>query len=162
MKNKILLLMLTTLVSLTSCSTRKVDLNKSKEVLQIKKDSLVIQEKATVTEIDRKKNIDKWIETIEPIDTSKEIIIIDAFGKKTTLKNARIKREKISDKSEIKEKTSIKENNKVQKKSTENKVTIQKTKQTEKTYSWTNIFWLLIPIGLYFGYKQYKDKLWFV
>jgi hypothetical protein len=162
MKNKILLLMFMTFLSITSCSTRKVDLNKSKEVSEIKKDSFAIQKKATVTEIDTKKNIDKWIETIEPIDTSKEIIIIDSFGKKTTLKNARIKREKISDKTEIKEKISITENNKVQKKSTENKVTIQKTKQTEKTYSWTNIFWLLVPIGLYFGYKQYKDKLWFV
>jgi carbamoylphosphate synthase small subunit len=162
MKNKILLLMFMTFLSITSCSTRKVDLNKSKEVSEIKKDSLVIQEKASVKEIEIKYNIDKWIETIEPIDTSKDIVIIDSFGKKTTLKNARIKREKLSDKSEIKEKISITENNKVQKKSTENKVTIQKTKQTEKTYSWTNIFWLLVPIGLYFGYKQYKDKLWFV
>jgi hypothetical protein len=162
MKNKILLLMFMTFLSITSCSTRKVDLNKSKEVSEIKKDSFAIQKKATVTEIDTKKNIDKWIETIEPIDTSKEIIIIDSFGKKTTLKNARIKREKISDKTEIKEKISITENNKVQKKSTENKVTIQKTKQTEKTYSWTNIFWLFIPIGLCFGYQKYKDKLWFV
>jgi hypothetical protein len=157
-----ILLMLTTLLSLTSCSSRKVDLEKTKNVSEIKTDSLVIQEKASVKEIKIKYNIDKWIETIEPIDATKEIIIVDSFGKKTTLKNARIKREKLSDKSEIKEKSSIKENNKVQKKSTENKVTIQKTKQTEKTYSWTNIFWLLIPIGLYFAYKQYKDKLWFV
>jgi hypothetical protein len=157
-----LLLIFTTLLSLTSCSTRKVDLMKSKEVSEIKKDSLVVQEKASVKEIEIKYNIDKWIETIEPIDTSKEIVIVDFFGKKTTLKNARIKREKLSDKTEIKAKISIKENNKVQKKSAENKVAIQKTKQTEKTYSWTNIFWLLIPIGIYFGYKVYKDKFWFV
>lgn len=157
-----LLLMFTTAMSLTSCSTRKVDLNISKVNTEVKNDSSSVENKVTIKETENKKDIDNWIETIVPVDTSKAIVITDSFGKKTYFKNAKIKREKIIDKSEIKEKISIIESHDVQKKSTENKTDFKKEKQVEKTYSWTNILWLLIPVALYFGYKKYKQYIWFV
>ena len=162
MKKVMLLLMFTTSMSLTSCSTRKVDLNISKVNTEIKKDSSSVKNKVTIKETENKKDIDNWIETIVPVDTSKAIVITDSFGKKTSFKNAKIKREKIIDKSEIKEKISIIESHDVQKKSTENKTDFKKEKQVEKTYSWINVFWLLIPVALYFGYKKYKQHIWFV
>lgn len=154
--------MFTTLLSLTSCSTRKVDMNLSKVNTEIKKDSLSVEKKVTIKETENKKDVDNWIETIVPVDTSKVIVITDSFGKKTSFKNAKIKREKFSDKSEIKEKISIIESHYIQKKSTENKTHFKKEKQVEKIYSWTNILWLLIPIALYFGYKKYKQYILFV
>lgn len=157
-----LLLMFTTAMSLTSCSTRKVDLNISKVNTEVKNNSSSVENKVTIKETENKKDIDNWIETIVPVDTSKAIVITDSFGKKTYFKNAKIKREKIIDKSEIKEKISIIESHDVQKKSTENKTDFKKEKQVEKTYSWTNILWLLIPVALYFGYKKYKQYIWFV
>lgn len=140
----------TILLALTiwSCGTRKVDLNKSKSVSEKKTDSVSSESKTENKEIEIKTNIEKWTENIEPIDTSKAIVIIDLFGKKTTLKNARIKREKIIDKSEVKEKVSKSENKKIQVKSIESKSEIKKEKKIEKTYSWMNILWILIPIGL--------------
>lgn len=144
-----------------SCSTRKVQIDKVKEITeisQVNKDKTetisneIIKESADT-------NNDVITETTEiiPIDPTKESFFITPEGKKVQLNNAKYKRIRTTDKSKSM-RTIKKENKAVKRAQNDNLVSINKevlhsNKETERiTYWW---FLLLLIIPIYFGYKKY-------
>lgn len=143
------ILLITSLFFVLSCSTRKVNLDKSNIKIESKEN--IIEKKDSVSQIDTKivNNIiiDEFI--IQPIDTTKPIFINNI-----PYKNAILRHKKVIDNSN----TII--NNKVAKSSnkainkSDSKTIITKKKETKKTYSAYNLLWILIPYIIFVIYKK--------
>jgi hypothetical protein len=157
MKKLILLL----LVLLTSCASRKVNISK----LEIKKDS-VVETKAIVSTLETKEVIDSTNITtevntdeicIEPLDSTKEIVVDGKIYKNVVL---RIKKNKVNtiyrnNKKESNNrsvdsigtsKTSVKEN------------VVDKTKSIDKKANYWWLLWLLLLILAL--YLLWRNRLW--
>ena len=139
------------LLLLASCGARKV--NKSTTETETKSEISVIDS----TKIETKEDIDSTICTDEfeimPVDTLKPIVIIDSQGKKTTIKNGRIKkRTQISRFKAIKSQ-SVHNTRKTQKTAT------QSTKVSEKHVERTQSFWwlwlILIIAAILYIYRRF-------
>jgi hypothetical protein len=144
MENKVTYILI--ILLLASCGARKV--NKSTTETTTKSEISVVDS----TKIDTKEDIDSTICTdefeITPVDTLKSIVIIDSQGKKTIIKNGRVKkRTQISRFKAVKSK-SVHNTRKTQKTAT------QSTKVSEKHTERTQSFWwlwllLIIAVILY-------------
>lgn len=155
MKYILILLML-----LTSCSSRKVQIDKAKEtteISQVNKDKTEVISNEVVKESTDTNN-DVITETTEiiPIDPSKESFFITPEGKKVQLINAMYKRITTTDKSKVIQ-NKQKENKAIRRAQNDNLIRINKgvlhkSKETERmTYWW----FLLLLIPIYFGYRKY-------
>ena len=143
------ILLIISLFFILSCSTRKVNLDKSNIKIESKEN--IIEKKDSISQIDTKivNNIitDEFI--IQPIDTTKPIFINNI-----PYKNAILKHKKTTDNTNtiIRDKVD-KIATKITNKS-DNKTILTKKKETEKTFSFYNLFWLLIPIIIFVIYKK--------
>lgn len=144
------------ILMISSCASRKVNLEKSKTVTDAKTETLAIEKTDTKTEIESKSDVDSWIETIEPIDSSKSIVITNVHGELIRFKNAKIVRQGFKAKTEIKKNINVNQLKKSKTIAVIKKVEIKKSKQIEKTYCWWNLLWLLLPIGVYYLYRKYR------
>ena len=145
------------ITSLWSCSTRKVA--KSETVEQEKKteqSTLVIETKVNETikiiEVDSTNEM-----VIEPIDSTKQMVV---NGKKYI--NARIKWKKTSKVKQVVENKNVAQ---IERKAVKTDYQHEKRvreKKVERKSSYYWLFWFLLLIQIYFGYRKFKDKIWFV
>ena len=180
MRNFILFLMFTTIMSLTSCGARKVD----KQVLNEETETKIVDN--SVSEKESESNVKTTIltkvddknetvteETIyQPEDPTKEAIITDENGKKTILNNSKKTIKKITQKNNIKsesksdsqiiEKEAIKDEKDI--KASSHTDTVKKSSKTDRDAdSMWNWLWLLIPVGIIIWlFRKYRDKIWWV
>ena len=153
MKKTILIL---TAFSLMSCGSRKVQRSKTEDKTQI-----AIVDTSTTKTIDNTIisviEIDSTSEMlIEPIDTTKEMVV---NGK--TYKNARIKHKKAVRNKVVDIKKNVV---KIERKAVKIDVKREKVsdiKQTEKKASYWWLLWFLLIIPIYICYNKYKSYLWF-
>ena len=157
MKKLILLL----LIILTSCASRKVQINK----LEIKKDSLV-ETKVIVTTIEAKEktdstsittNADSSEITITPIDSSKTIIVDGKSYKNVVLK---IKKNKVNTlyTNNKKESNNKRVDSVATVKVNKTETTSVKNKTIDKKANYWWILWLLLLMLIL--YLLWRNKLW--
>jgi hypothetical protein len=138
------------LLLLASCGARKV--NKSTTETTTKSEISVIDS----TKIETKEISEGEIYTNEyeiiPVDTLKPIVIIDSQGKKTTIKNGRIKKRTQISRFKALKSTTLHNTRKTQKTAT------QSTKASEKHVERTQSFWwlwlLLIIAAILYIYRR--------
>jgi hypothetical protein len=152
-----ILLAFITAIVLTSCGSRKVAKSETKEQEQ-KTEKITLETETRVT--DNTKIIDtSTSDEIEicPVSDSLPMVINGI-----TYKNAKIKRSK------KKNNISIVKDVKVQHKAQKEGVVMVKrnkvieVKQTERKQSYCWLLWFLLLIPIYFVYKKFKDKFYFV
>jgi hypothetical protein len=139
------------LLLLTSCGARKV--NKSTIKTETKSEITVVDS----TKIETKEDIDSTICVdefeITPVDTLKPIVIIDSQGKKTTIKNGRIKKRTQISRFKALKSTTLHNTRKTQKTAT------QSTKASEKHVERTQSFWwlwlILIIAAILYIYRRF-------
>jgi hypothetical protein len=138
-------------IFLTSCGSRKVSKSETKEQEQ-KTEKITLETETRVT--DNTKIVDT--STSDEIEISPISDTIPMVVNGITYKNAKIKRSK------KKNNISIVKDVKVQHKAKKEGVMMVKrdkvieVKQTERKESYWWLFWLLLLIPIYFGYKKYK------
>jgi len=177
---RLLFIVLFIVLFFCSCSSRKTQTEKIKEVQKIEISEVVKEKQTTetkvytnikeVTEIkvDKEKNIVTETKTIKPIDATKK-----SNYKGIEFENAEINETKTTDLSKEKyvsikdfskaiiiAEKAIKEAERLTKLNAELKKEL-KNKKTEKTYSWWNVLWLLLLIPIYYLYRKYLHK-WFL
>lgn len=158
--NLLLIAIITALIAaivLTSCGSRKVQKSETKEQEQkIEKSTLESETRVT----DNTKIIDtSTTDEIEivPVDNSLPFTI---NGKE--YKNVKIRHKK------NKNNISIAKDVKVQHKAEKSDLKVEKAnkvvkeKQIERKQSYWWLLWFLLLIPIYFAYKKYKDKIWFI
>jgi len=139
------------LLLLVGCGARKV--NKSTTETTKKSEITVVDS----TKIDTKEDIEATICTdefeITPIDTIKPLVIIDSQGKKTTIKNGRIKkRTQISRFKAIKSQ-SVHNTRKTQKTATQSTKSSEKHVERKESFGW---LWLILIIAvILYIYRRY-------
>jgi len=152
-----ILLAFITAIVLTSCGSRKVAKSETKEQEQ-KTEKITLETETRVT--DNTKIIDtSTSDEIEicPVSDSLPMVINGI-----TYKNAKIKRSK------KKNNISIVKDVKVQHKAQKEGIVMVKknkvieVKQTERKQSYCWLLWFLLLIPIYFVYKKFKDKFYFV
>lgn len=172
MRNIILTILLC--VTIWSCGSRKVEKQTDKVDVKIEKEV----EKEVVKDSEAKKNelvntntketIEEDESVVEPIDPDKEMIV---DGKSYT--NAKLKTKKTKstkDTKEQKKASEILKTKEVEKLKQKDKVDLsQKStlKQIERTESFffSIWFWLIllaVLFTMYYLFKKYKDKIWFI
>jgi len=138
------------LLILTSCGSRKTNTEKVKEEVKIETSETTTDKSIIETNVKVIDCTDTSEQIIEPIDNTKEIVI---NGK--VYKNIRFKTLKKKNNISTTQKEVI-QNNVVKKANTKAESKIdKKVKQTEKTYSWWNLLWLLLLIPIYYFYRKY-------
>ena len=145
------------LLLLVGCGTRKV--NKSNTETKEKSEIIIVDSVKKEIKTDSSTQIDNKEFEIEPIDTIKPIIIIDAQGKKTSYLNARLKyKHEISRNKTLKNEI-VQSNSKTNIKA--EKRTQIEVKQIERKESIiTSLWWLWLFIILIVLY--YINKKWTV
>lgn len=152
---KIFILIL--VLSLASCGSRKVTIDKQKEETKIDSVATTTTEAKQEVKNDVVTTLEASEMVITPVDTTKPIIInnVPYFNAKIEMRQK--KESKIDKTISV---ATEKKVSKIQKKATSNKVVY--AKKTEKTmFPWYIYLLLLIPIG-YYVYKKYPDKFWWV
>lgn len=172
-----LLIFLFVICLFVSCGARKKDMTKTTESNKIEstdksktdksenvESNLKKSEKITVNNQDQTTTIE---ETVEPIDASKEAVFTDAAGKKQSLVNGK-KTTKTTIKSNNTKTDTAKEATealKIDKKESETKDVNFKAHDTNESveiavkrdaFSLWNFAWLLIPVGLYLVYRNWR------
>lgn len=139
----------------------------------------VKKDKTTLREIVKSEETKKEVESVKEEAKSEEKTTIKETDQSTT-----IIEEKIIEKEGVKEttrKTTIKANKEVDQKTdkaaqaskevdkkTENAAVAEVIKKDDKLnidkkpISLWNLAWLLLPVGLYFAYRKFKNKIWWV
>jgi len=162
------------LLFMTSCGSRKTNVEKVKEEVKIETSEVVTEKETTETKtdvnikvdtetkVDTEKNVVTETKTIKPIDATKK-----SNYKGIEFENAEINETKTTDLSkekfvsiskyqllqkQLKEALKIAE--KVNKQNIE-LINERKNKQTEKTYSYWNLLWFLLIIPIYYFYRKY-------
>ena len=172
MKKIILIILL--IVGIWSCGSRKVETEIEKK--EVKTENNIVKESENQKESEKKEDINTNTKEvtnenesiIEPIDPTKEMIVNGKSYKNAKLTNK--KTNKVKDTHE-------------QKKVAEKVKEIEKTKEVDKSKSsiseklkykkvdkkesfifsiWFWIILILILLALYWLYKKYKDKIWFI
>jgi NAD/NADP transhydrogenase beta subunit len=158
--NLLLIAIITALIAaivLTSCGSRKVQKSEIKEQEQ-KTEKITLETETRVT--DNSKIIDtSTTDEIEicPVSDSLPMVVNGI-----TYKNAKIRHKK------TKNNITINKDVKVQHKAKKEGLVMVKTnriievKQTERKESYWWLLWFLLLIPIYFAYKKYKDKIWFI
>jgi hypothetical protein len=149
MKKTILLF---TAISLMSCGSRKVQRSKTEDKTQIEMSDISGQKTIdntiiSVIEIDSTSEM-----VIEPIDTTKEMVVNGKTYKNARIKHKKAVRNKVFDikKNVVKiERKTVKINVKREK--------VSNTKQTEKKASYFWVLWFLLLIPLYLAYRFVKN-----
>jgi len=167
------------LLFMTSCGSRKTNTEKVKEEVKIETSEVVTEKETTETKtdvnvkvdtktkVDTEKNVVTDITEITPQDNSKPSTIKLPNGQTIDITNAKYRNEKTTDLS--KEKTisiskyellqkQLKEALRIAEKVNRQNIKLlseRKNKQTEKTYSWWNLLWLLLIIPIYYFYRKY-------
>jgi hypothetical protein len=130
------------LLLLASCGARKV--NKSTTETETKSDITVIDSTKIETNEVSEGDIHTDEFEITPVDTLKPIVIIDSQGKKTTIKNGRIKkRTQISRFKAVKSK-SVHNTRKTKKTATQSTKASEKHVERKESFGW---LWLLLIIA---------------
>jgi predicted metal-dependent phosphotriesterase family hydrolase len=131
------------LLLLTSCGARKV--NKSTIETETKTEIIVVDS----TKIETKEDIDSTICTdefeITPVDTLKPIVIIDSQGKKTTIKNGRIKKRTQISRFKAVKSQSVHNTSKTQKTATQSTKVSDKHVERKESFGW---IWLILIIAV--------------
>lgn len=134
------------LLLFASCGARKV--NKSTTEIETKSEISVVDS----TKIDTKEDIDSTICTdefeITPVDTLKPIVIIDSQGKKTTIKNGRIKKRTQISRFKALKSTTLHNTRKTQKTATQSTKSSEKHVERKESFGWL-WFILIIAVILY-------------
>lgn len=164
---------------LNSCGARKAEKNRTSEASKIETSNKSIVEKSDESNVKKtEKNIvDDKNETVtketsyEPIDPTKPASVIDPDGKKHELNNSKKTTRETTQKNNTKtdnsrnseefHKSELSELSESGTKADIKKADVE-IKVERSAWSMWNFLWLLIPIGLYFGYKKYKYKIWWV
>lgn len=175
------------LFTFLSCGVVKKDKNKTEEATKTEIEDKSKNDKSEIGESQNDINIKKWQEStisdqdqtesikevIEPLDPTKEASYTDASGQKQILNNAKktteTKKEKNNKKTESATKTDTSE--KLIKKSAKKELAVfvsmaksaaknaaEDIHVERKYFSAWNLLWLLIPIGIYFIWKN-KTKI---
>ena len=145
------------LTSLCSCGSRRVAKSETVEREQkTEQSTLVIETKVNenkkIVEVDSPNEM-----VIEPIDSTKQMTV---NGKKYI--NARIKWKKTSKVKEVVENKNVVKIERKAVKIESKALKVVKQKQVERKSSYYWLFWFLLLIPIYFGYRKFKDKIWFV
>jgi hypothetical protein len=158
--NLLLIAIITALIAaivLTSCGSRKVQKSETKEQEQkIEKSTLETETRVT----DNTKIVDT--STSDEIEICPVSDTIPMVVNGITYKNAKIRRKK------TKNNISVAKDVKVQHKAQKSDLKVEKTnkvvkeKQIERKQSYWWLLWFLLLIPIYFAYKKYKDKIWFI
>ena len=131
------------LLLLASCGARKV--NKSTTETETKSEISVVDS----TKIETKEDIDSTICTdefeITPVDTLKPIVIIDSQGKKTTIKNGRVKKRTQISRFKAVKSTTIHNTRKTQKTATQSTKASEKHVERKESFGW---LWLILIIAV--------------
>ena len=155
--NLLLIAIITALIAaivLTSCGSRKVNKSETKEQEQ-KMKKITLETETRVT--DNTKIVDT--STSDEIEISPVSDSIPMVVNGITYKNAKIRRKK------SKNNISIAKDVKVQHKAKKEGVVMVKrnkiieVKQTERKESYWWLFWFLLLIPIYFGYKKFKHYI---
>lgn len=144
---------------LTSCGSRKSEVNIQKE--EREKITAIDVKSQSVIETNKYLRINADISelNINPVDTSKQIDIITPDGRKYSFKNAKISHKK--DNSITQEKTTIKqtENTAIKSQITESQKTYSKEKKTDRD---NTLFWVIVSLGsfliLFIIFRLVKNK----
>jgi len=130
------------LLLLASCGARKV--NKITTETETKSDITVVDS----TKIETKEDIDSTICTdefeITPVDTLKPIVIIDSQGKKTTIKNGRVKKRTQISRFKALKSQSVHNTRKTQKTATQSTKASEKHVERKESFGW---LWLILIIA---------------
>jgi len=131
------------LLLLVGCGARKV--NKSTTETTTKSEITVVDS----TKIDTKEVSEGDIYTdefeITPIDTIKPLVIIDSQGKKTTIKNGRIKKRTQISRFKALKSQSVHNTRKTQKTATQSTKASQKHVERKESFGW---LWLILIIAV--------------
>jgi len=126
-----------------SCGARKV--NKSTTETETKSEISVIDS----TKIETKEDIDSTICVdefeITPVDTLKPIVIVDSHGKKTTIKNGRIKKRTQISRFKALKSTTLHNTRKTQKTATQSTKASEKHVERKESFWW---LWLILIIAV--------------
>ena len=158
--NLLLVAIVTALIAtiiLTSCGSRKVAKSETKEQEQ-KTEKITLETKTRVT--DNTKIIDtSTTDEIEivPVDNTLPFTV---NGKE--YKNAKIRHKKSKNNITINKDVKVQHNAQKEAVMMVKRNKVIEVKQTERKESYWWLLWFLLLIPIYFGYKKYKDKLWFI
>jgi hypothetical protein len=140
MENKIKYILI--ILLFVGCGARKV--NKSTTETEAKSEITVVDS----TKIDTKEDSEATICTdefeITPVDTLKPIVIIDSQGKKTTIKNGRIKKRTQISRFKALKSQSVHNTRKTQKTATQSTKASEKHVERKESFGW---LWLLLIIA---------------
>lgn len=172
MKKIIFIIFLT--LGIWSCGSRKVETDIEKK--EVKTENNIVKESESQKESETKEDINtntkeitnEYESIIEPIDPSKEMIV---NGK--SYKNAKLTNKKTNKAKDTQEQKKVAEKVKETEKTKQvdkGMVVISeksKSKKVDKKESfifsiWFWVFLILILLALYWLYKNYKDKIWFI
>jgi hypothetical protein len=171
--------MFPTIMSVTSCGTRKVEKTRSEESskTEVLANSIVEKEQDTNVKKKEKTTVDYKTEmttkeTIyEPIDPTKPAFIIEANGTKINLENSKKTVRETSQKNDLKKENTIKSVvnskskvlEKVQSESISNSQKKSESIKIDKKSNVWNLFWLLIPAAALYWFWKNKTKImeWF-
>ena len=130
------------LILLVSCGARKV--NKSTTETETKSDITVVDS----TKIETKEDIDSTICVdefeITPVDTLKPIVIIDSQGKKTTIKNGRVKKRTQISRFKAVKSQSVHNTRNTKQSATQSTKASEKHVERKESFGW---LWLLLIIA---------------
>jgi hypothetical protein len=164
---------------MNSCRSVKKDKTNLTEIVKVEvaeKENVIIKENSNLEKTEQIKTDSKTgtvtkKRVIRPIDPTKPASVINEKGEKKILENAEILEEEsqinnqiLSDKKSTlaAQKETLLEKQKSEMKKGMQKLDQEILKLERKGFSWLNLFWLLIPLGIIFAYKRYNGKIWWV
>jgi len=131
------------LLLLASCGARKV--NKSTTETETKSDITVVDSLKVYTNEVSERDIHTDEFEITPVDTLKPIVIIDSQGKKTTIKNGRIKKRTQISRFKALKSQSVHNTRKTQKTATQSTKSSEKHVERKESFGW---LWLILIIAV--------------
>jgi hypothetical protein len=131
------------LLLLVSCGARKI--NKSTTETETKSEISVIDSTKVVTFTDSSSTICTDEFEITPVDTLKPIVIIDSQGKKTTIKNGRIKKRTQISRFKALKSQSVHNTRKTKKTTTQSTKASEKHVERKESFGW---LWLILIIAV--------------
>jgi hypothetical protein len=131
------------LLLLVSCGARKV--NKSTTETETKSEITVVDSTKVYTKEVSEGDIHTDEFEITPVDTLKPIVIVDSQGKKTTIKNGRIKKRTQISRFKALKSQSVHNTRKTQKTATQSTKASEKHVERKESFGW---LWLILIIAV--------------
>ena len=183
----LMMLLIVIIFTFSGCGTVKKDTTRTEEVTKTEIEDKSKNDKSEIAETNGETNIKKSQqltvndqdqttskkEVLEPIDATKPASYVDENGKKQELNNAKKTTETTTKKNNTKTEASTKNDTSkkvagksIKKESADNNIKVkgaakkaaEEIQVDRKTWSIWNFLWLLIPIGVYFIWKN-KTKI---